>query len=62
MTAVMIAGQQFTQLDAASRRKLIQKLAGHSQHSPREKMEMKGIIETHEVTQKTYCRAETDRS
>ena len=23
---------------------------------------MKGIIETREVTQKTYCRAETDRT
>jgi len=30
-------------------------LAGHNQHSPRGKKEMKEIIETPEVTQKTYC-------
>ena len=30
MTAAMIAGQQFTEADAASRRKLIQELAGYN--------------------------------
>lgn len=36
-------------------------LAGH-QHHPRGEKEMKEIVETREVTQQTYCRAETDRT